>query len=338
MLNSRFKNIAALIFWLVIILIKLIRTFPFYSGEELSEQLFVLTLTSSLDLITFLFFYYFVIPKVLMNKKIKGYILYGFIYWLLFGLVWSFTYEVLDMAKGFENNLAVYKASFGHTLLSTLYAIVLGLSVDWFVKYQNQKELEKQNIATELAMLKSQINPHFLFNTLNNIHSYSLTEPEKSSYAIIKLSEIMRYMLYDTNVNKVLIQKEIKYIEDLIELHKLRFKQKDFIKFNISGKDINVEIPPLIFLPFIENAFKHGKLSEEDSIIINLHIQKEMVLFECINKIKQKTHTESKQQGGIGIKNIRRRLDLLFQDNYHLSIEENEQIYYVKLELHKNED
>lgn len=334
---KRIIHLAPLFFWVVIIGIKLIRVVPLYSDEELISKLFTIALTSSLDIITFLVFYYFFVPNLLQKKKVKWNVTGVLLYWIIYGMVWSLVYDFVDYSNGFDEGLAVYKASFGHTLLSTLYAVVLRLSADWFVKYQQQKELEKQNLKTELALLRSQVNPHFLFNTLNNIHSFSLTEPEKSSFAIIKLSEMMRYMLYEANGEKVALEKEVNYIQNLIVLHKLRYKDDQFVKFDVSGDVRNKEIPPMIFLPFIENAFKHGKQSMENAIVIKLKIEESKITFNCRNFIKTKSETEKTQIGGVGLKNIQRRLLLLFPGRHQLTIHSDDEVYEVELIINQDE-
>lgn len=323
--------LAPIFFWMIIIGIKLIRVIPLYSGEELHDQLYIIGLTSGLDIITFLVFYFFFIPQLLQRKNIIINSIGVFIYWVSYGVIWSWIYHITNMSQGIEESIAIYKASFGHTLLNTLYALFIRLSADWFVKFQKQKDLEKQNLMTELALLRSQVNPHFLFNTLNNIHSFSLTEPEKSSFAIIKLSEMMRYMLYEANGEKVALEKEVNYVQNLIELHKLRFKDDQFVKLEIIGELGTKQIPPMIFLPFIENAFKHGKQNVKDAIQIHLKVEESQMIFNCRNFIKSKSDTEKTQLGGVGLKNIKRRLQLLFPEQHQLSITSDDILYSVEL-------
>jgi len=211
------------------------------------------------------------------------------------------------------------------------------LSVDWFNKYHKEKELEHANKITELALLRSQINPHFLFNTLNNINSFSTHDPEKTSFAIIKLSDIMRYMLYDAANEQVLLEKEIDYIDNFIALQKLRYKENDFVKFTVTGRTENLFIPPMIFLPFVENAFKHGTNSIANGIEISLNIENNKLEFKCRNKIKILTETEKSSLGGVGIKNIIRRLELLFPDKHHLNLLQEEDEYKVNLIIELDE-
>lgn len=333
MLNKRAQAFIPLFFWLAIVAIKLIGVLPLYQGDVLLSKLQTILITSSLEIITFLYFYYLIIPNLLAKKYLIASVVLALVFWTGFGVVWSLVYRFTGRIVSFDESVMVYKASLGHTLLSTLYAAGLRLSVDWINKYQRQQELEKQNSQTELALLRSQINPHFLFNILNNIHSFSSRDPEKSSFAIIKLSEIMRYMLYEATGEKVPLDNEINYIRNLIALQKLRYSDRDFIQFTIEGETANLFIPPMIFLPFIENAFKHGRLSVENAIDIQIKIQGKNLHFQCVNHIKELNETEKGQPGGIGMKNIRRRLEILFPMAHELRVKMEKSLYFVELNL-----
>jgi len=336
--NKRILNFAPLIFWLVIIAIKLIRVIPMYGGEELDYRLQTIFITTLPEIFTFSLFYYLIIPNIISKKQLTLNIVSAILFWTFFGVIWSWIYKLTGRIDNFEEGVIIYKASLGHTLLSTLYAIVLRLSVDWFNKYQRQKELERQNSITELALLRSQINPHFLFNTLNNINSFSARDPEKTSFAIIKLSDIMRYMLYEANGEKVLLDKEIDYINNFIALQKLRYKETDFVQFTVEGETSKLFIPPMIFLPFIENAFKHGKISVTNGIDILLRTNGGLVFFRCKNHIRKLNDTEKVLPGGLGMKNIRRRLDLLFPNQHKLNITNDNRVYNVELNIWINDN
>lgn len=336
----RYKQIlkfAPFIFWIILTIIKLIRIVPLLEGEGLVYSIQTILITTPLDLITFFLFYYFIIPNVIKNNRLVVNIGSTILFWISYGFIWGLVYKLVGRTVNFEESVMVYKSSLGHTLLSTLYAIVLRLSVDWFDNFQKQKELKKQNLKTELALLRSQINPHFLFNTLNNINSFSQNDPEKTSFAIIKLSDIMRYMLYEASEEKVLLNKEIEYIYNLIELQKLRYKENDFVSFKVEGDIHSKMIPPMLFLPFIENAFKHGKLSVTNGIEIYIKIEKNEIFFNCSNQIKELNDTEKEQFGGVGIKNIERRLELLFPSHYRMNISEKNNVYLVELKIQLNE-
>jgi LytS/YehU family sensor histidine kinase len=224
-----------------------------------------------------------------------------------------------------------YFSSIGHSLLYAIYGIMFRFAIDWFENREKRKALEQQNTKIELALLRSKVNPHFLFNILNSINSFTTTNSEKASYAIIKLSELMRYMLYEAKEERVLIEKEIDYIEDYLSLQKLRFTNPNLVSFNHSCDTTSFFIPPMLLIPFIENAFKHGKKAVGNRIDINLIIENKILQFECINRIRQKNETEKDDRGGFGIENIKRRLELLYPNKHQLIIDTNNNIYRVKL-------
>ncbi|NQV75960.1 MAG: histidine kinase, partial [Bacteroidetes bacterium] len=177
----------------------------------------------------------------------------------------------------------------------------------------------------------SQINPHFLFNSLNNIYSLAYQKADKTPEAILKLSEIMRYMLYESNEDKVALSDEIRYLENYIELQKLRFKDKTHIKFEINGDTDIQKITPLVLISFVENAFKHGIATDREnpiSIILNVFANK--LFFQVINR---KSNQNKDETGGIGLQNVRRRLDLVYKGQYRLHIEDGNDIYNCELYL-----
>ncbi len=333
MSGKRILNVIPLIFWLFIVSIKLIGILPMYEGERLIKSLTTLSIVTPLEIASFAFFYYLIIPSLVLKKRLGINISLSLLFILSYGFVWVWVYHITGRIDTTDGVQIIYIASYGHTILSTLYAFVLRLSVDWFNKYRRQKELEKQNSLTELALLRSQINPHFLFNTLNNIHAFSTRDPEKTSFAIIKLSEIMRYMLYEASHEKVMLDEEVDYIRNFIALQKLRFQEMEFVRFTVEGNTAGIQIPPMIFLPFIENAFKHGTVGTTHAIEIDLNCTHDRLLFSCKNQIKPPSETEQNQPGGLGIKNIRRRLEILFPGQHHLDIREEKNVYIVELNI-----
>jgi len=335
--SKRLLSIIPLIFWIIIITIKVIRLVPFYEGDDLIFRLGSIVITAPLDIFSFCFFYYLIIPKILIKKQRIMYSFLGLLFITLFSFVFVWIYHVTGRIETYEASVMIYKSSVGHTLLSLMYAIVLRLSVDWFNRYRHEKELEEINKTTELALLRSQINPHFLFNTLNNINSFSTRDPEKTSYAIIKLSDIMRYMLYDAANEKVRLEQEVEYINNYIALQKLRYKENDFVKFIVEGDISKVMIPPMIFLPFVENAFKHGTNTIVNGITIQLIINTDILEFVCNNRIKELSDTEKDGPGGVGIKNIERRLELLYPEKHKLTLSKDKNEYIVNLIINLNE-
>jgi two-component sensor histidine kinase len=202
---------------------------------------------------------------------------------------------------------------------------------DWFVNEKVRTNLENEKLTAELAFLKSQINPHFLFNTLNNIYSLAYQRSEKTPAAILKLSEIMRYMLYESNEELVELSKEISYLQNYIELQRLRFKHQAFVNLLITGEASNQRIMPLVLISFVENAFKHGVVTEQaNPVEIFIQIEQDRIIFKVQNKIAQVNKDES---GGIGLLNVKRRLDLFYKDHYSLKIDQQTDFYTSELKL-----
>ncbi|MCC8088018.1 MAG: histidine kinase [Rikenellaceae bacterium] len=198
---------------------------------------------------------------------------------------------------------------------------------------ERRSELENEKVAAELAYLKQQINPHFLFNTLNAIYSYTIPISDEASEAVLKLSAILRYMLYETDRDRVPLSDEISVLYDYIELQKLRITDMTEIKFDITGNPSEHLIEPMLLIPILENAFKYGVDSLRNSFIyILLKIENNKIIFDVSNRIVRR---EDGHEGssGIGIKNIRRRLKLIYGNNYQLITEEKDGIFYVSLSL-----
>lgn len=203
-----------------------------------------------------------------------------------------------------------------------------------FQAQQLKTELTAQNQTSELALLRTQINPHFLFNTLNNIYSLVYQRSDDAPQAVMKLSEIMRYMLYEATSEKVLLQNEINYLKSFIELQLLRLKSKEFVSFNITGNVDNRNISPMLLIAFVENAFKHGvKRGINPGIMINLDVSDRTINFEVINYCRKNDISNKDTTGGIGLTNIKRRLELLYPNKFALDILNNDDTYHVKLQI-----
>ena len=189
----------------------------------------------------------------------------------------------------------------------------------------------------ELKYLKAQINPHFLFNTLNNLYSTAIKNNDfETATGITKLSQIMRYMLKDVNEKTIALDKEIEYLKSYIELEKLRFSETDDIdiRFNINGCPSDIFVPPLLFIGFVENAFKYGvDYKSKSFIFINFEIVENSFSFTISNSIHL---TNQVNKNGVGLKNIRERLQLIYPGNYNLQITENGNVFNVLLSVNVN--
>ena len=214
--------------------------------------------------------------------------------------------------------------------------VLLRIIIDWINTERKNNKLENEKIQSKLKVLVNQSNPHFIFNVLNNIDSLVTTKPAKASESISMLSNLLRYIYTNSEKDKVSLSDEIGYIENYIELQSLRFENK--VNLNLR-KNINAEkirIAPMIFLPFIENTFKHGLIGRNHPINISLSTNNKDLQFECQNYFNENKTNET--ESGFGISNIIKRLDLMYPASYELNIENHKGIYTVLLRLKMDED
>jgi sensor histidine kinase YesM len=289
-------------------------------------------------LLFFYFNYYYLIPKFYFNQK-KG--LYAFILVVCFLLYLSIPnlfipidFEALARNPHFKGRRIPHRNhfepfNFGETIS---YGFVLCLS---FLAKLNQhiKEIKTDKLNAEVAYLKAQINPHFLFNTLNSLYALTITKSDEAPDAVLKLSGIMRYVVTESAQDFVPLEKEINYIKDYIDLQKLRMSEDMLFEFSIEGNPIGKSIAPLVLIPFIENAFKYGINPEEESeISIAIEIHDSQLQIDVKNKmVVEYIPEEFKSEKGIEITS--KRLDFIYPNKHHLEISEDANTYHVHLKL-----
>lgn len=207
----------------------------------------------------------------------------------------------------------------------------LQLSMRWLGLEQEKFKLQKENVENQLAFLKNQVSPHFFMNTLNNIHALVDIDAEEAKHSIIKLSNLMRHLLYDSEENLTPIKKEVEFIQSYIELMRLRFTEKVKIEVDIPSEIPEASIPPLLFTSLLENAFKHGiSYNKESFIHISMSFAKNKLNFTIENTNHSK---KTEASSGIGIENTRKRLDLLYKNDYELDISDTGEKYAVNLNI-----
>jgi sensor histidine kinase YesM len=213
-------------------------------------------------------------------------------------------------------------------------SMAIKISNEWFRAEKQKKEMENEKLHSELAFLKSQVNPHFLFNILNNICSLARKKSDDTENAIIQLSRIMRYMLYDSKDEKVSLEKEVEYLQNYIDLQRLRISDSVIINFTIEGNTEGKMVEPMLLIPFVENAFKHGiSYLEASHIDIILKTDNRNLHFRVENNRIKKSEDPVQQESGIGLKNVIRRLDLLYPGTHSINIEDNTAKYIVNLDI-----
>ncbi|MGA0558862.1 sensor histidine kinase [Larkinella sp. VNQ87] len=218
----------------------------------------------------------------------------------------------------------------------------------WYLKEQAYRQIEKEKFQAELQLLKSQIHPHFLFNTLNNLYALTLRKSEQSPAVVLKLSQLLSYMLYDCNASEVLLEKEIAFMKNYIGLEQLRYGARLEVSMNFHGDLKGKSIAPLLLIPFLENAFKHGTSEqlEQAWIFLDLAVDDNVLTFKLVNSrdtdsVLPETDPPSvgaTSVGGIGLQNVRKRLELLYPGRYELTIQPEEETFLVDLILRLPEE
>ena len=200
---------------------------------------------------------------------------------------------------------------------------------DWFQSRKREVELINSQLDSELKFLKLQLNPHFLFNTLNNIYSLSYFNDKNTPQAIMKLSNMMRHMIYDSQDKFISLSKEVEFIDNFIELQKIKVENTPEITFTKTGIRESHQIAPLLFLAFLENSFKHG---QKGTIEIDLSVKENLLHFSITNQIP-KIQSNQLEKSGVGLVNVKKRLELIYPDKHELVMETNDTVFSVKLNL-----
>jgi hypothetical protein len=320
-------------------------------SAPLQSSRFVTSLISS-NVILIIFYYlnrWVLIPKLLAKKKTLFYIFTVVIYLFIYLAVLFFIFKYSAETKQFVQAQLLKNPKFkpqssrffwtgfwaGPMTLFMLAFLISSSSkviAQWFLAEETRQEISKQQLQTELSLLKSQVNPHFLFNTLNSIYSLAVTNSDKTPDAVMKLSRIMRYTLEESQNDEVPLADEIEFIRSYIDLQQMRLTNIVSVSFTTEGTTDGVIIAPLLFIPFIENAFKYGISTHHPSAItIHLQVVNGHVIFTCVNDLVPVVHKQDST--GTGIVNTRRRLELLYPAKHILTIEPNTSQYKVLLTI-----
>ncbi|HVN56866.1 MAG TPA: sensor histidine kinase [Bacteroidales bacterium] len=300
------------------------------------------TATQLYYIAVFYFIYLFISPMTIESsrKLTTVIIIFGvsvvFLFFLKLG-------KVIMIDSKYALNLTQYGVySPGHYASDILYiifysafAILIKMIVRWYDARKAADEKMIQDHRFELELLKAQLNPHFFFNTLNNIYSLVYKKSDEAPAALMKMSDIMRYMLYESKAEKVPLDKELEYLEDYIELQRLRFTDPGFIEYSVAGDTGNQFIPPMMLLSFVENAFKHGKKRVSNpGIIIRISASEKLLNFIVSNYVIENPVQEAHGHTGIGLKNIKRRLELLYPNSHDLTIITKDGRFTVNLNIY----
>jgi sensor histidine kinase YesM len=278
---------------------------------------------------------YFLIPRYLITRKYIQFFI-GLILAVAVCSAYSWAIELtLTPNAKFEG---VTMAT-GRTILPFIHVAGIAISINllnyWYKQKQKTTEVQNEKMAAELDLLKSQIHPHFLFNTLNNLYSFSLEKSEKTPEIILKLSNLLRFMIYESDVPFIPLQKEISILQQYFDLEQLRYGARLDISFTVPEDLDRKQIAPLLLLPFVENVFKHGINNQTDHcwISFDLRISESAIYLKLINSKDKDEIPALPTFSGIGLQNVKKRLQLLYPERYVLTIKELDEVFIVNLDL-----
>lgn len=327
---------AILVLFFVLMAISNLRSTSLYYHEPFSSSIRDSLLIWGSFLALVYLNYWIFIPKFLISREYLKFVLVIMVIVLGFSIYLNsiifLLADVLKVKTHLFDNGWMFKLSAGWAVIFSLIGTFFRLFIDWFRKSQDKIQLEKHNLKSELSMLKNQLNPHFLFNSLNNIDYLINENSPDASLALNKLSEMMRYMVYDSEKELVPLIDEIIYIENYITIQKLRIQNESRIELNIAGNAENKQIAPMLFIPFVENAFKHSPLKDkpDNKIKVKIDIQDNHLSFHCSNTVSEINKDNS---SGIGLENVRKRLELIYKANYSLNIKNSDRRFSVDLDI-----
>lgn len=337
-MKKKYVIIVHVVFWVFYTIVPFL---PYIFPEKAypNSTLIYMTVNSVVNIINFyVCYWYFGLSSFNRNKLLKTSLAFLLINAIFTAARIGITIGAYAIFKVDLSHLHVGLSAIVNEFLNTFgfswVPVTIKYTIDWYREQQLKTELINQNQSGEIAFLRSQINPHFLFNTLNNIYNLSLKKSEQAPAAIMKLSEIMRYMMKESNADKVLLSNEIDYLSGFIELNKLRIKDTEFVDFQVIGNTDNIYVTPLLFIPFIENAFKHGsRRVESPGLVVRFEIEKDILKFTCMNYVSKDETVSKDESNGIGLHNVIRRLELIYPQKHKLNIENTADQYIVTLEL-----
>ncbi len=327
-----------LYFWIIYFLFNVIRWGSYFNDYWYSLKSNLVEFP--LHIILVYFNIYYLVPKFIFKKKYVYYVLFlcislGVHYILRSGLNLLLVTE--DIWPEVEGRLDPF--GFNHIVavaIGELYVVgltsAIKYTVDFLIMQNKNRDLSELQYKTELKYLKAQIQPHFFFNTLNSLYALTIKKSDLAPNLVLKLSNFMRYVIYDTSKKKLPLLQEIDHIDNYIELEKMRYGDRVDSRVDINGNIDDVKVVPMLFLPFIENAFKHGlKNNDRMELLISFERFENELIF--ISKNNYEDESKTKRLNGIGIKNVKRRLEILYQKKYTLNIAQKNNEYSILLKI-----
>lgn len=315
-------------------------------GRNMPPQQIVAYIIAFLYLMAiFYLFYLLIVPQFLEKKNMRSFFLVSFFAVLIMPFL---GYSILFISRAFYDHnfhdfyrgysLKMHMSGYFPVLTASVFGSFFRVIINWFITMNQKAELDRQKLAMELELIRNKMNPHFLFNTLNNIDSLIQTDQAEASAMLIRLSDIMRYMTYDTGSDFVEMNKEVDYLSNLVELNRLRISDPDEIYFEVTG-DMSIKIAPALFAPLLENAFKFARFrNKKPAIDIRLDSSAGIITFSASNYFESAPSSDGTGYSGSGIVNLGRRLELTYPGHYQMEIKNAEPLFSVKLTIDTNAD
>ncbi|MEM6628040.1 MAG: sensor histidine kinase [Bacteroidota bacterium] len=342
-MKQSFHLLLHITFWLGYLFLVGIIMFAALQGREIPPQdyayyaSFILGVGIIPPVLSFYGHYLYLFSAYLQKRKIFQTIIFSLLLSIFsIGIGFSTIYLGSKEAFGCVTFGFRYAGSFT-LLLCTIFgviALMLRGFLTWYEELKLKEELLEKTHKMEMALIKSQLDPHFLFNTLNNIDVLIEKDPTQASTYLKKLSDIMRFMLYHTKGEEIPLTRELDYIDKYIELQKIRTANPDYVSYNLQGDPTGRKVAPMVFIPFIENAFKHATNKKVDHAVdIDIHIKSEFILFTCQN-VFDPDKIPSAGEHGLGNDLIEKRLSLLYPEHHTLKVHKTYDLYLVELSIH----
>ena len=335
--NKSIVVLSHVLFWILLFVLPNLLRPSFNSPRQVMEQNrnnmgYLVFINRVVWIGLFYFNAYWVVPKVIYKKKFSSYIIVLLAIFLVLFAIDRTVFHFLITGVPYQLKNFIYFNAFPIIFLLAC-STTFRMFNDRVKSDRRLKEKETENLKTELSLLRSQVSPHFMFNIMNNMVALARKKSDLLEPSLIKLSSLLRYMLYETD-EKVPLQKEIEYLQSYIDLQKQRFGANVAITTNMEAVDGSYEIEPMLLIPFVENAIKHGTgLIENATIEVQLKTEKGILNFSVRNKFSEDTDEVKDKSSGIGLPNVQRRLDLLYHDKHSLLITKQNGWFIVSLQI-----
>lgn len=336
----RYRVLWHILFWVSVYLMYVI-TFGGYMGNYYEEIINNLVLMPARIVFTYILIYW-ILPLAIQQKKFLLFTFLAIIHLIIFAIAIWLTLRLSNLfpeMHDYSKLAIIYPVKVLNTLMWNsvipIFAVTVVIFKKWYIDEVQKKKLTKEKLEAELGFLKSQIHPHFLFNTLNNLYALTLIKSEQTPDVVLKLSGLLDYMIYKSNDKFVPLDKELEILGNYIDLEKLRYNNRLDFDYQIQGEAGSHKIAPLIMLPFIENSFKHGASNDrtKPKIRIEIKINNHCLTLNVVNSVRGEKKKDESLCEGIGLKNVQRRLDLIYPEMYKLEIDKSEKEFNVKLEI-----